>query len=91
MESLNIFTYNAQEYIREIAKAGTNSDITLYHRKDGDRIFTFIEPSKYPDKLSSLTDSIFPADIAVISGKNLDKHFGEVIVALDLMGKKMDL
>ncbi|MEM0132634.1 EF-Tu/IF-2/RF-3 family GTPase [Acidiplasma sp.] len=88
MESLNIFTYNAQEYIREIAKAGTNSDITLYHRKDGDRIFTFIEPSKYPDKLSSLTDSIFPADIAVISGKNLDKHFGEVIVALDLMGKK---
>ncbi len=88
MESYNIFAYNSSEYVKEIAKIGTNSDIQLYHRKDGDSIFTFIEAVKYPEKVSSLTDSIFPADIAVINARNIDKNLGEVIVTLDLMQKE---
>ncbi len=88
MESYNIFCYNASDYIKEIAKIGTNSDILLYHRKDEDKIMTFLEPVKYPEKLSSLTDSIFPADIAIVNTKNINKDLGEVIVALDLMEKK---
>ncbi len=88
MESYNVFAYNSQEYVKEIAKIGTNSDIQLYHRKDEDNIFTFIEPIKYPEKVSSLTDSIFPADIAIVNAKNINKELGEIIVTLDLMNKE---
>jgi selenocysteine-specific translation elongation factor len=87
MESYSIFCYNASDYIKEIAKVGTNSDIQLYHRKDGDIIMTFIEPVKYPEKISSLTDSIYPSDIAIVKVTTINKDLGEVIVALDLMGK----
>ncbi|WP_337861157.1 EF-Tu/IF-2/RF-3 family GTPase [Ferroplasma sp.] len=88
MESYNIFCYNASDYIKEIAKIGTNSDILLYHRKDGDMVMTFIEPVKYPEKVSSLTDSIYPSDIAIVKVSTINKDLGEVIVALDLMEKK---
>ncbi|HIH60026.1 MAG TPA: GTPase [Ferroplasma sp.] len=87
MESYSIFCYNASDYVKEIAKVGTNSDILLYHRKDEDIIMTFIEPVKYPEKVSSLTDSIYPSDIAIVKVGTINKDLGEVIVALDLMGK----
>ena len=89
MESYSIFCYNASDYVKEIAKVGTNSDILLYHRKDEDIIMTFIEPVKYPEKVSSLTDSIYPSDIAIVKVSTINKDLGEVIVALDLMGKRM--
>lgn len=88
MESYNVFAYNSTDYIKEIAKIGTNSDIQLYHRKDGDNIFTFIEAIKYPEKVSSLTDSIYPADIAIVNANNINKDLGEVLVTLDLMKKE---
>ncbi len=87
MNSINIFTYNSTDYVREVAKVGTNSDILLYHRKDGDDVMTFTEPVKYPEKISSLTDSLFPSDVSIINANNIDRNFGEVIVALDLMEK----
>ncbi len=87
MNSINVFTYNSTDYVKEVAKVGTNSDILLYHRKDGDDILTFTEPIKYPEKISSLTDSIFPSDVSIINANNIDRNFGEVIVSLDLMGK----
>ncbi|WP_287961299.1 EF-Tu/IF-2/RF-3 family GTPase [Acidiplasma sp.] len=89
MESYSIFCYNASDYIKEIAKVGTNSDIQLYHRKDGDTIMTFIEPVKYPEKISSLTDSIYPSDMAIIKVTTISRDLGEVIVALDLMEKRV--
>jgi selenocysteine-specific translation elongation factor len=88
MESYNIFSYKSSEYVKEIAKIGTNSDIQLYHRKDGDTIMTFIEPVKYPEKVSSLTDSIYPSDIAIINARDINRELGEVIISLDLMKKE---
>ncbi|AAT43534.1 EF-Tu/IF-2/RF-3 family GTPase [Picrophilus oshimae] len=87
MSSINIFSYNSKDFIKDIAKSGTKSDIEIYHRKDND-IFTIIEPVRYPDKVSSLTDSIYPAQAAIINGDIIDKNLGEVLVALELMGKK---
>lgn len=88
MESRNIFVYNAPEFLRIVSKKGTESDITIHHRKDGDTITTFLEPSRYPEKLSSLTDSAYVADIAIISGDQVNREFGEVVLTLDLMGKR---
>ncbi len=87
MKSINLFSYNSRDFIKDIAKSGTKSDIEIYHRKDDD-IFTIIEPLRYPDKISSLTDSIYPSQAAIINGNTIDKNLGEVLVALQLMGKK---
>ena len=86
MKSLTVFTYNAEEFLREVSKKGTSSDIEFHERKSDDSILTFISPLRYPDKISSLTDSIFPADLAVVNITSLNRELGEVIVALDLMG-----
>ena len=79
MESYSIFCYNASDYVKEIAKVGTNSDILLYHRKDEDIIMTFIEPVKYPEKVSSLTDSIYPSDIAIVKVSTINKEIVKII------------
>ena len=88
MNPINIFAYNVPEVIREIAKKGTESDITIYHRKDGDNVFTILSPSRFPEKMSSLTDTIFPADIVLLGIDEINKDLGEVLIALDLMRKE---
>lgn len=82
--NLTVFAYDAADFLKVVAKKGTESDITIYHRKDGENVYTFLTPSKFPDKVSSLTDTIYAADVAVINTENINKDFGEVIVALDL-------
>lgn len=86
MNGRTVFAYNAGDFVREIAKKGTESDITIYSRKDGDEITTFMSPTRFPEKISSLTDSIFPSDYAIINGDNLNRELGEVIMAVDLAG-----
>ncbi len=86
MNSLTVFTYNAEEFLREVSKKGTSSDIEFHERKSDDSILTFVSPMRYPEKISSLTDSIYPADASVVNVSALNRELGEVIVALDLMG-----
>jgi selenocysteine-specific translation elongation factor len=88
MKAISVFAYNVPEIIREVAKKGTESDITLYNRKDGDNVTTFLVPSRFPEKMSSLTDSIFPADLVILGIEEINRDLGEVIIALDLMQKK---
>lgn len=86
MDSLNVFTYDLEDFLRVVAKKGTESDIALFNRKDGDKIYTFLSPSRFPEKISSLTDSIYPSDVALLNGDRMTKELGEAIIALDLMG-----
>lgn len=88
MNSLNAFAYDIGDFLKTVSKKATESDITLYNRKDGENIYTFLTPTRFPDKISSLTDCIYPADIALVNGNNLTKELGEAIIALDLMGMK---
>ncbi len=88
MKNINAFVYGVDDILREISKKGTESDIRFYNRKDQEGIAVFIEPFRYPDKLSSLTDSIFPTDIFIINGNTIDRNFGEVVLALDIFGKR---
>lgn len=86
MKSLSVFTYDLNDFLKVVSKKGTESDIALYNRKDGENIYTFLSPSRFPDKISPLTDCIYPSDIALLNGNTLTKELGEVIIALDLMG-----
>lgn len=88
MKNLNVFAYNVKDAVKEISKKGTESDIALYNRKDDNGIMTVLEPSRYPEKISSLTDSLYPSDICIIGVTKIDRELGEVIVAADLMGKR---
>lgn len=82
--SLTVFAYNADEDIREIAKKNSETDMTLYSRKNGDLITTFLSPTKYPDKVSALTDSLYPADLAIIHVAQIDRSLGEVLLGISL-------
>ncbi|MCL4331676.1 MAG: EF-Tu/IF-2/RF-3 family GTPase [Candidatus Thermoplasmatota archaeon] len=86
IKNLTVFTYDAADFLKVVAKKGTESDITLYHRKDGENVYTFLSPSRFPEKVSSLTDAMYPADIAVVNADMINRDFGEVVVAMDLMG-----
>jgi selenocysteine-specific translation elongation factor len=88
MNSLNIFTYDVNDFLKTVSKKATESDITLYNRKDGENIFSFLSPTRFPEKIPALTDCIYPADVAIVNGNNLTRELGEVIIALDLMGLK---
>lgn len=86
MSNLNVFAYDVGDFLKTVSKKATESDITLYNRKDGDNVFSFLTPTRFPDKVPALTDCIYPADLALVNGNNLTKDLGEVIIALDLMG-----
>ncbi len=83
--SLTVFSYDVDDLLREIAKKNSETDITLYSRKNGDLITTFIVPSKFPDKISSLTDSLFPSDIALVRVEKMNRELGEVLIGMSLM------
>ena len=82
------FSYDANDYVKEIAKKHTESDITIYGRKDGDDIVTIFSPDKFPDKIQSLTDAMFLSQSSLIGVNNIDRSLGEIIIASDLMNKE---
>ena len=83
--SVNAFSYNANDFLREVAKKNSETDITLYSRKNGDVVSTYLEPTRFPEKISSLTDALFPADAAIVGVTEINRSLGEVLLALSLM------
>ena len=86
-----VFSYNADEIIREFAKKNSETDIAVYSRKSGESITTFLSPSRFPDKVSSLTDALYPSQINLVSVKAINRELAEVLVALSLAGKKQSI
>ncbi|AGI47978.1 Selenocysteine-specific translation elongation factor [Thermoplasmatales archaeon BRNA1] len=87
MGNLNIAFVGAPGLASEIGKKGTVSDMTFYEVKEGTDSVTLIEPSKYPDKLSSLFYSVQMAEFAVLVVDKIDSFLGETIVMLDSQRK----
>ena len=88
MNNLTGFSYDSEEIVKSIAKKHTESDLTIYGRKDQDLTTTIFTPTKFPDKISSLTDSISLGDFNIVGMEHMDRFLGEVLIALDLLGKK---
>ena len=87
MGNLNIAFVGALGLAPEIGKKGTVTDMTFYEVKDGNDSITLIEPSKYPDKLSSLFYSVQMAEFVVLVVDKIDSFLGETIVMLDSQHK----
>jgi len=74
------------DFAKDLGKKGTVSDITLYDLKQGADTVTFIEPTKYPDRLAPLFYAASLADRALIVVDAINAQLGECIVMLQCAG-----
>lgn len=86
MGNLNIAVLGAKDLAGKIGKKGTVTDMTFYDHKAGGDSFTLIEPSKYPEKLSSLFYSVAMSEFVILVVEKIDSFLGETIVMTDTVG-----
>lgn len=75
--------FGDKELGKELGKKGTESDITLYNIKKDDKILSFVEPTRYPEKIQPLSYILNMIDCCILKISEIDKNLAEVIVALD--------
>ena len=88
VRSVNFVVLGKQDVATEFGKKGTETDLTLYDRKESDVIKTWVVPSGFPDKIQPLFQAINLAEYAILYVDKLDKFAGEQIIALDLLKKE---
>ena len=54
MGNLTVAVLGKQGYSSSLAKKGTSTDITLYNLKKNENTITFVEPTRYPERLAPL-------------------------------------
>lgn len=88
MANLNVAVIGPNDYAKDLGKKGTASDITLYDLKQGTDTVTFVEPTKYPDRLAPLFYAVSMADRALVVVEAINAQLGECIVMLQCAGVK---
>ena len=87
MESVNFVILGDQEIATDFGKKGTSTDLTLFDRKESEKIYTFVTPNGFPEKIQPLFQAIALAEYVIFNVNALDKFTGEQILALDSLGK----
>lgn len=87
VKSVNFVVLGDQNVASDLGKMGTQTDLTLYDRKESDIIKTWVTPSGFPDKIQPLFQAINLAEYVIFHVDKLDKFTGEQIVALDCLKK----
>jgi len=82
MGNLTVAVLGASEYANSLGKKGTASDVTLYNLKKGEDTVTFIEPTRYPERLAPLFYAVAMAEKAIVVVDELNSTFGECLVML---------
>jgi selenocysteine-specific translation elongation factor len=88
VRSVNFVVLGKQDIVSDFGKKGTETDLTLYDRKESDIIKTWVVPNGFPDKIQPLFQAINLAEYAILYVDKLDKFTGEQIIALDLLKKE---
>jgi selenocysteine-specific translation elongation factor len=86
MKGLTVAVLGDPALAAALGKKGSVSDLSFFNLKKGDDGYTFIVPSRYPDKMQSLANALAMADAAVLVVEKLDRELGEAIVAIDSFG-----
>ncbi len=86
--SVNFVVLGKQDIASEFGKKGTETDLTLYDRKEFDVIKTWVTPSGFPEKIQPLFQAINLAEYVIFHVDKLDKFTGEQIIALDSLKKE---
>jgi len=87
MSNLTVAVLAPPDYARDLGKKGTTSDITFYNLKKGEATVTFVEPTRYPEKLSSLFFAVSMADRVILLVSEINASFGECVLMLHCAGK----
>jgi selenocysteine-specific translation elongation factor len=87
MSNLTVAILAPPDYAKDLGKKGTVSDITFYNLKKGEATVTFIEPTRYPEKLSSLFYAVSLSDRIVLVVDEINATFGESVLMLQCSGK----
>jgi len=88
VSSINFVVLGKQDIASEFGKKGTETDLTLYDRKEFDVIKTWVTPSGFPEKIQPLFQAINLAEYVIFHVDKLDKFTGEQIIALDSLKKE---
>ena len=86
MPNLTVAVLGPAGFAKDLGKTGTVSDITLYNLKKGDTSVTFIEPTRYPEKISPLFFAVSTADKAIMVVDEVNAAFGETLLMLQCAG-----
>ncbi len=86
MANLNVAILGAPDFGKDLGKKGTASDLTFYNLKKGQNTVTFIEPTRYPERLAPLFYAASLAAKAILIVDKIDPAFGESVIMLDCMG-----
>lgn len=76
----------AKGFAEQVGKKGTVTDMTFFEIKKGTDSVTLIEPSKYPEKLSSLFYCAGMSEFVILVVDKIDSSLGETLVMIDLFG-----
>ncbi len=82
MGNITVALLGALGYSNNLAKKGTSTDITLYNLKKGEDTVTFIEPSRYPERIAPLFYAVSLAKKAIVVVDELTATLGESLVML---------
>lgn len=70
---------------KNLGKKGTSTDITLFNYKKGDDAVFFVEPTKYPEKITPLIYAINMTDYALVFIDEINSDIAETLLALDML------
>jgi len=73
-------------YGNSLGKKVTSTDITFYDAKKDQDTVTFVEPTRYPEKLAPLFYTVSLANKAIVVVDELNSTFGECAVMLECSG-----
>ena len=82
MGSLVVAVLGAPGYGNSLGKKSTVTDITLYDLKRNEDVVTFIEPTRYPERLASLFYATSIAKRAIVVVDELNSTLGECMVMI---------
>ncbi|MCW4014943.1 MAG: EF-Tu/IF-2/RF-3 family GTPase [Candidatus Bathyarchaeota archaeon] len=86
MGNLTVAVLGKLGYSSSLGKKGTSTDITLYNLKKGEDTITFVEPTRYPERLAPLFYVCSLAKKAVVIVDELNANLGEQLVMLQCCG-----
>jgi selenocysteine-specific translation elongation factor len=70
-----------------IGKKGSENGITFFNRKSGDDVIVALAPTNTEEKPYGLAEALLLSEQIVLSTANVDKQFGEALVACSLLEK----
>lgn len=72
-----------------IGKKGSVNSITFYNRKFNEHVIVAIAPTEISEKFYAVAEAMMVARQVALSTANVDKLFGEMLVACSLLGRRV--